>query len=227
MNLGMSARERDRRFWVHPRPLGQTRAIVEWQEQGSERTFVEEKKLVLPIAISAKEVAPLSLSVRTPPSPGRYLLKLHFPALDVSSPSKIVEITAESFLTSLNAPHLLSAAYTLQTMRTQVLPSEPLDVVLRVANTGGAVWLAQAQDGKGEVRFGWRWFKGEQIVPLLPSRERLPYDVFPGQLYEFKTRIPTPSEPGEYTLELGLVSELVTWFFDRGVEPVKVTIHVR
>jgi hypothetical protein len=227
VSLGMLAREGDRRFWVHPRPLGQTRAIVEWQEQGAESTFVEEKKIVLPIAISAEEVAPLSLSVRTPPSPGRYLLKLHFPALDVSPSSKVVEITAEAFFTSLNAPHLLSAAYTLQAMRTQVPPSEPLGVVLRVANTGGAVWLAQTQDGRGEVRFGWRWFKGDQMVFLLPDRERLPYDIFPGQLYEFKTRIPTPSAPGEYILELGLVSELVTWFFDRGVEPVKVTMHVR
>src|SRR4029077_499406 len=119
-----------------------------------------------------------------------------FPALDASLTSKVVKITTEAFLTSLNAPHLLSAAYTLQTMRTQVLPSEPLDVVLRVANTGGAVWLAQTQDGKGEVRFGWRWFKGDQMVSLLPARERLPYDIFPGQLYEFKTRIPTPSAPG-------------------------------
>ena len=89
------------------------------------------------------------------------------------------------------------------------------------------MWLAQTQDGKGTVRLGWRWFKGEQEVPLLSGRKGLTYDVLPGQRYEFKTRIPTPSEPGEYTLALGLVNELMAGFFDRDVEPLKVAIHVR
>jgi len=201
--------------------------MVEWKEEGSKRAFIEEPKLVLPLVIRAGEVLPLSLSVRTPASAGRYLLRLHVPEWDVSPASMVVEITAGRFLTSLNASHLLAAAYTLQDIRTHVIPSEPIDTVLRVANTGGGVWLAKTQDGRGAVRLGWRWFKGDQEVPHLLGRQELTYDVFPGQTYEFKTKIPTPSEPGEYTLELGLVSELVTWFSDRGVEPLRVTIHVR
>jgi hypothetical protein len=33
-------------------------------------------------------------------------------------------------------------------------------------------------------------------------------------------------ESGDYILELGLVSELVTWFSDLGVEPLKVAVRV-
>src|SRR5262249_53687118 len=49
VSLGVSVQELERRFWIHPRPLGQTRAIVEWKEQGSERTFIEDTKLELPL----------------------------------------------------------------------------------------------------------------------------------------------------------------------------------
>jgi len=226
LNLGASVKTIDHRFWIHPRPLGQTRAVVEWQEQGSARAIVEKKKFVLPVVLGAGNVLPLHLPVRTPTSPGRYLLRLRFPTLDVAPASMVVDLTPGAFLTSLNAPHLLSAAYTLEDIQTYVLPSEPLEAVLRVANTGGAVWLARARNGRGEVHLRWRWFKADQEIPRLSGRQGLPYDVFSGQTYEFKTRIPTPSEPGEYTLELGLVSKSVTWFSDRSVEPVKVAIRV-
>jgi hypothetical protein len=42
----------------------------------------------------------------------------------------------------------------------------------------------------------------------------------------FRTRISPPITPGEYILELGLLSELVTWFSAQGVEPVKIPVRV-
>jgi hypothetical protein len=206
--------------------LGQTRAIVEWEEQGTGRISVQEDKLVLPIVAGVEESSPIGLSVRTPSSPGRYLLRLHFPSHNSDPASLSIELTKESFLTSLNAPHLLSAAYTLEDRRPPAITSEFINVTLRAMNTGKNVWLARAKGGRGEVRLGWRWFRGDQVIPVIPERTQLTYDVFPGQTYEFKARIPSPSEPGHYILELGLVSELITWFFDRGIEPVKIAVHV-
>jgi hypothetical protein len=54
----------------------------------------------------------------------------------------------------------------------------------------------------------------------------LAYDILPGQTYKFRTTIKAPLEAGEYTLELGLVCESVTWFSDRGVAPLTFLVHV-
>jgi hypothetical protein len=69
-------------------------------------------------------------------------------------------------------------------------------------------------------------FKGEQEIPNTQGRERLGYDVFPKQWYEFQARISPPVEAGEYTLELGLVSEFLTWFIDQGSRSLRIPVTV-
>jgi hypothetical protein len=97
---------------------------------------------------------------------------------------------------------------------------------LSALNTGEAIWLARAEEEKGAVRLGWRWLKGEQEVPNSQGRERLGRDVLPAQGYEFQVRIGPPVEAGEYTLELGLVSEFLTWFLDQGSRPFRIAVTV-
>jgi hypothetical protein len=63
-------------------------------------------------------------------------------------------------------------------------------------------------------------------MPFKEGREDLPYDIFPGRAYRFKTRIKAPVEPGEHTLELGLVCQLLRWFSDRGVPALKLAVRV-
>ena len=48
----------------------------------------------------------------------------------------------------------------------------------------------------------------------------------PGKPIGSRVGIKAPLEPGEYTLELGLVCELLTWFSDRGVPPFKFAVRV-
>ncbi len=168
----------------------------------------------------------MGLPVLTPPSPGLYTLRLSLPSFDASTTSKVVEVKTGPFLTSLNSPQLLSAAYTLESTWLHLITSEPADISLKVVNTGGAVWLANAKGDKGAVHLGWRWFRGDREVLNTSGRESLQYDVFPGQAYEFTARIAPPLEPGEYILELGLVSEHVAWFSEQGVKPVTVAVRV-
>jgi hypothetical protein len=99
-------------------------------------------------------------------------------------------------------------------------------VALQATNTGQSIWLADAKDEKGKVRLGWRWYKSGNGVPFREGREDLAYDIFPGQAYKFRTTIKAPLESGEYTLELGLVCESLTWFSDRGIPPVKFIVYV-
>jgi len=213
------------RTWTHPRPLGLTSAIVEWKAQGTEETLIRRERVGLPLVIRAGEVSRIILSVGTPPSPGHYSLRLHFPSFDISTVPRVVKLTPAPLPTSLTSPKLLSATYTLEGEPPHSVTSGPITVSLRATNTGQAVWLARAEGGRGAVLLGWDWYKGKREAFVSAGRERLAHDVYPGQSYEFKVKIDTPQDTGDYTLELGLVSEHVTWFFDQGVKPLRFNVR--
>jgi Dolichyl-phosphate-mannose-protein mannosyltransferase len=130
--------------------------------------------------------------------------------------------------TSRDAPQKLAASYRL----TSLAPGTILhagDVILcriGLVNTGEAVWLDRAKWEKGEVRMRWRWFEEGHEVHLTEGGWLLGYDVLPGQTYEFTLEIVTPQMPGNYLLELGLVSIQVTSFADQGTAPLGIPVQV-
>jgi hypothetical protein len=137
-----------------------------------------------------------------------------------------VSLATDPLPTSLNAPQLLAADYTLDASVAHTVVSMPMRLALRATNTGKAVWLANAAGDKGSVRLEWRWFKGGREIPGTAGRQPLPYAIFPEQTYAFHASIDAPSEPGDYLLDLGLVSELVTWFSVQGSEPLRISVRV-
>jgi hypothetical protein len=155
-------------------------------------------------------------------------LGLRLPAFGVETAPKLIQITSSRYPACANVPQRLSAAYVVEDLSSQVVNAEEFRLMLQAINTGEAVWLAQAQQDRGAIRLGWRWFKDNEHIPVLEGREYLQYDVFPGQSYWFTMTMQTPQlEPGRYTLELGLVCELVTWFSDQGVPPITLDVHVK
>ena len=64
------------------------------------------------------------------------------------------------------------------------------------------------------------------MVTAASGKESLKFDLFPGRYYEFIVQIAPPPTPGEYILELGLVSDRVARFSAPGIDPLKVAIHV-
>jgi Dolichyl-phosphate-mannose-protein mannosyltransferase len=135
---------------------------------------------------------------------------------------------ATRFPTSRDAPHKLTASYQLVDLipGATLPPSTFIRCHLRVLNTGEAIWLARAKWEKGEVRLRWRWFAGDPEVLASEGGWILGYDVLPRQAYEFMVEIATPKEPGEYTLELGLVSTMVTSFAEQGIVPIRLPVRV-
>jgi hypothetical protein len=226
MRLRLSIQGKDHRLWASPRPPGRVSAVVQWVERRTGKTVIDRETLELPIVIGAGQAVVVGLPIRIPSVPGRYLLEVHVPSLDLKTPPQSVELTPAPLPTSLSAPQLLAAAYTSPGIPAHVIPTAPVAMTLKAINTGKATWLAQAESARGAVRLGWRWLKGDQEIPAQGGRELLTYDVFPGQVFEFHAKITPPMEPGEYRLELGLVSELVTWFADQGVEPFRFAIRV-
>ncbi len=226
ITLGLLAESKSPRPWVHPLPLGRTQVMLKWEEVQSGKILIQADNSVLPFAISAGEVWSTGVPARSPLAPGQYRLSLSLPSLGLETASKLVQVISSGVHTSASASQLLSAAYVLEEPSAHTITASFIDVTLHVTNTGQNVWLADAKNDRGAVRLGWRWYRGNERVPFQEGRELLPYDIFPEQAYRFKTTIKSPLEPGEYTLELGLVCELLTWFSDRGVPPLNLVIRV-
>jgi hypothetical protein len=130
--------------------------------------------------------------------------------------------------TSRDVPRQLAATYHLAKLvpgRT-INPDAALILSVTARNIGEAVWLARSKGDRGAVRLAWRWFQAHQDSPLGEGRAPLPYDIRPGEAAVLTTAITSPHQPGEYRLEVGLLSEYVTWFSAQGVTPLQVPIHV-
>lgn len=73
----------------------------------------------------------------------------------------------------------------------------------------------------------YRWTGAAELGPEFSGRGPIDHDVFPGQAYRFDVTIPPSHLPGAYRLQLGLVSERVTWFEQIGVPPVEVDVTIQ
>jgi hypothetical protein len=132
--------------------------------------------------------------------------------------------------TSGTSPQQLAAAYTMRELdpglSVYAYPCGRIYLSMEAVNRGKAVWLARRRHNRGEVRLAWRWLWEGQEMPTLPGWEDLPYDIFPGQRYAFSATIAPPAWPSDYTLEVGLVTEAMTWFSEQGTDPLKMAIRV-
>jgi hypothetical protein len=121
---------------------------------------------------------------------------------------------------------MLSAAYFWEGPQPQLVISQPIPTGVRTINIGQTTWLADPTDLRGATSLEWRWFKGDREISNLGGRERLAYDVFPGQAFTFRTKIMPPAEPGEYRLEFDLVSDSMSQFAAQGESPLQLAIRV-
>jgi len=94
-------------------------------------------------SLESREVWSTGLSIRTPSSPGQYMVKLCraytlvfklLPSLSRSAPN--------AYQTSASASQSLSAAYVLEEPSSTTITSSAIAVALQATNTGQSVWLA-------------------------------------------------------------------------------------
>jgi hypothetical protein len=123
-----------------------------------------------------------------------------------------------------SSPGSLAASYEVGPVPAEVMSGERFSVSLSAVNTGKDVWPVTMPGDRGAVRLGWRWYLGDQEVAA--GRELPPSNVPPGRSAHFRARIIAPVHPGDYTLVLDLVSELVTWFGERGAKAVRFPVRV-
>lgn len=110
----------------------------------------------------------------------------------------------------------------------RVLPGAPVEVVIRVTNSGRATWL-QLNEEVGGVGVGWRIF-GADGAMLLSARSHEPLTVppraiTPGESVDVRVVIPGLAE-GRYRVEFDCVAAGVTWFAQAGSRPAIADIDV-
>ncbi|MGI8838505.1 MAG: NBR1-Ig-like domain-containing protein [Pyrinomonadaceae bacterium] len=118
-------------------------------------------------------------------------------------------------ISALNAPASMRAG-------------EKLVLRFRVKNLGYSAWPAIGnKEGRFQVNIGNRWIKTtSKEVNELDGRTGMPADLQPGNEVELSLTVKAPEEPGDYILEIDMVHEGVTWFFERGATPLHLTVRV-
>ena len=108
-------------------------------------------------------------------------------------------------------------------------PGEKASVRFRVKNMGYSTWPAVGnKEGRYQVNIRNRWLNadGSMEINSLDGGTAMPADLAPGKEAELHLSITAPSAPGEYIVEVDMVHEGVTWFYERGATPLRLRIRV-
>ncbi len=100
---------------------------------------------------------------------------------------------------------------------------------LKVRNAGNNLWLSRVPHGwMNVVTVGNRWLTadGAGVVNELDSRSALPHDLKSGDQAELTLTVTAPKTEGQYLLEIDMVHEGVTWFYQRGSPTLRWSVKV-
>lgn len=109
-------------------------------------------------------------------------------------------------------------------------PIQKVTINVKVKNVGDAPWPShgRASDGFFQVNLGNNWYdsNNSRIEKNPYVRSGLPSNVRPGEEVEVPLTITAPTTPGDYTLQIDLVQEMVAWFAEKGSVAPKFKVKV-
>jgi hypothetical protein len=104
-------------------------------------------------------------------------------------------------------------------------PGQTVDIRFKVRNLGNSIWPAVGtKDLRYQVHLGDCWIAGGRRT--YDSLAVLKGDVPPGAETEMTLTVNAPQIPGEYTLEIDMVHEGITWFHESGGSPLHLSVRV-
>jgi len=122
------------------------------------------------------------------------------------------------------------ATITLPEPPSSLQPGQKTQLMVKVKNISDVTWPAHGRpaDGFFQVNLGNNWYdeKNVRIEKHPYVRSGLPHDLHPGEEVEVPLDITAPSNPGQYTLQIDLVQEMVTWFSEKGSTAPKFKVKV-
>ena len=99
---------------------------------------------------------------------------------------------------------------------------------VEVVNAGDSVWPGRAwRSDAFQVGVGNHWLdaEGREVVHD-DGRAPLASDLRPGEARKFELTVNAPKEPGEYTLEVDVLQEGVSWFALKGSKTARARVRV-
>ena len=112
---------------------------------------------------------------------------------------------------------------------TKLRAGQKATVNVKVKNVSDVTWPAPSGEGpKYVVAAGNSWINsdGLAVVAGTDGRYGIQRELPPGEEEELPLVVTAPKEPGEYTLEIDLLQEQVSWFKDKGSEALKLKVKV-
>jgi hypothetical protein len=104
-------------------------------------------------------------------------------------------------------------------------PGEKVDIRFKVKNLGNSIWPAVGtKDFRYQINMGDRWMGSG--ARLEDNRAAMTADLPPRGETEMKLTVNAPLKPGDYTLEIDMVHEGVTWFSERGARPLHLNVRI-
>ncbi len=119
-------------------------------------------------------------------------------------------------IVALNAPSMMK-------------PGDKISIKFKIKNMGYSTWPAIGnKEGRYQVNIGDRWLNADGSIEIngLDGRTAMPADLAPGKEMELPLSITAPHNPGEYIVEVDMVHEGVTWFYERGATPLRLRMRV-
>ena len=98
------------------------------------------------------------------------------------------------------------------TLPEKLIAGETVTATLTLRNAGLLTWR---WGGGNPFRIGYHYYRNRRLLPIPTERDLrtdIPQDIEPEESITVAVHIALPLEPGNYTLELDLVQEGVTWF---------------
>jgi hypothetical protein len=116
---------------------------------------------------------------------------------------------------------------------TKLRPGQKETILLKVKNASDVVWwqrggeINDRSDNMFYIAAGNRWLdKDGKRTTDTEGHNGIPKDLRPGEETQMSLLITAPSQPGEYTMELDMVQEGVSWFGDKGSATTKAKVTV-
>jgi len=140
------------------------------------------------------------------------------------------KIAAEGRAEAPMPANAFKASLTLPEPPATLQPGQKIQLRVKVKNLSDVTWPAhgRAADGFFQVNLGDNWYtdQNQRIEKHPYVRSGLPHDLKPGEEVEVPLQVTAPPNPGDYTLQIDLVQEMVAWFSEKGSTAPKFKVKV-
>jgi LCP family protein required for cell wall assembly len=185
--------------------------------------FDGERSIIRQDGVDVGEETVFDLNVISPSKPGEYILQIDLVHEGFTWFSFQGVPSLEKFIT-------VDVSYSAQyddegSTPNSLKPGQEFETQVTVRNNGFLKWSIK---GVGKIRLGTHWINRDtgEVVIWDGDRGLLPEDVSHDEETTVEINIKAPDTPGRYILQYDMVHEGVTWFSEKGVIPLEVSVDV-